>query len=140
MKNYVMNFATKTLTVTNEFAKKAMIPNSEESTILLHLQNICPGLKISYKSRNTTIKNPRKGLTFAKMERYILLHDNADELLLAFSTVKAIGDLQPNKYEYVYKWFISQFPNYTDLPEFRNGKLVASVIDFPATSTFNEVA
>ena len=73
MKNYVMNFATKTLTVTNEFAKNAMIPNSEESTILLHLQNICPGLKISYKSRNTTIKNPRKGLTFAKMERYIMI-------------------------------------------------------------------
>ena len=140
MKNYTMNFATKTLTVTKDFATKAMLPNSEESSLLLHLQNICPDLKITYKSHKTTAKNPRKGLTFEKMEKYIRLYDNSDELLLAFSTVKAIGDLQPNKYEYVYKWFISQVPNYTDLPEFKNGKLVASVIDFPATSTFNEVA
>ena len=31
--NYKMNFATNTLTITKDFEKKAMIPNSEESTI-----------------------------------------------------------------------------------------------------------
>lgn len=140
MKNYTMNFATKTLTVTKDFATKAMLPNSEESTLLLHLQNICPDLKITYKSHKTTAKNPRKGLTFEKMEKYIRLYDNSDELLLAFSTVKAIADVQANKYDYVYKWFIAQFPNYKELPELVNGKLVADVIDFPTASTFQDVA
>lgn len=135
MKNYTMNFATNTLTMTKDFAAKAMIPNSEESAILLHLQSICPNLKITYKSHKTTAKNPRKGLTFAKMEKYIRLYDNAAELLVAFSTVKAIADIQPNKYEFVYKWFVSQFPNYNELPELENGKLVAKVIDFIPSAT-----
>ena len=140
MKNYSMNFATKTFTMTKDFAKRAMIPNSEESAILLHMQSICPNLKITYKSHKTSAKNPRKGLTFAKMENYIRLFDNADELLLAFSTVKAIADVQANKYDYVYKWFISQFPNYKELPELTNGKLSANIISFPTTSTMNPAA
>ena len=135
MKNYTMNFATKTLTMTKDFAEKAMIPNSEESNILLHLQNICPNLRITYKTHKTSAKNPRKGLTFAKMEKYIRLYENANELLLAFSTVKAIAEVQPNKYEFVYRWFVSQFPNYNELPELVNGKLVATVIDFAPTAS-----
>lgn len=135
MKNYTMNFSTKTLTMTKEFATNAMIPNSEESLLLLHLQSICPNLNLAYKSNKTTAKNPRKGLTFEKMEKYIRLYDNANELLVAFSTVKAIGDVMPNKYEYVYKWFVSQFPNYKEMPELVNGKLVAEVISFPKVAT-----
>lgn len=140
MKNYTMNFATKTLTMTKDFAEKAMIPNSEESNILLHLQNICPNLRITYKTHKTSAKNPRKGLTFAKMEKYIRLYENANELLLAFSTVKAIAEVQPNKYEFVYRWFVSQFPNYNELPELENGKLVAKVIDFiPSASKASDI-
>lgn len=138
MKNYTMNFSTNTLTITKEFATNAMKPNSDESKILVHLQSICPNMKITYKTHKTTAKNPRKGLSFAKMENYIRLYDNADELLLTFSKVKAIADIQPNKYNFVYKWFITQFPNYKEFPEFTNGKLVAKIIDF--SSTFDEVA
>lgn len=131
MKDYKMNFNTRTLTITKEFAKKAMIPGTEESEILKHLQSICPGLNISYKTRKPSITpNPRKGLTFAKMERYIRLHDNASELLVAFSTVKAIGDTLSNKYNYVYNWFMTQFPDYGDIPEIKNGKIVANIVSY----------
>lgn len=136
MKNYKMNFATNTLTITKEFAQRAMVPNSEESTILLHLQSLCPNLKVTYKTHKpSSTKNPRKGLTFKKMENYIRLYDNASELLVMFSTVKAIADLQPNKYDFVYKWFVTQFPNYREIPELENGKLVAKVIDFIPSAT-----
>lgn len=69
------------------------------------------------------------------MEKYIRLYENANELLLAFSTVKAIAEVQQNKYEFVYRWFVSQFPNYNELPELENGKLVAKVIDFIPSAT-----
>ena len=140
MKNYTMNFSTKTLTMSKAFATNAMIPNSEESLLLLHLQSICPNLRLAYKSQKNTVKNPRKGLTFEKMEKYIRLHDNANELLVTFSTVKALGDAMPNKYEYVYKWFISQFPNYKEIPELVNGKIVAEVISFPKVATIPTTA
>lgn len=138
MNNYTMNFSTKTLTITKEFAANAMKPDSAESAILVHLQSICPNLKITYRTHKTTTGNSRKGLSFEKMENYIRLYDNAEELLLMFSKVKAIADIQPNKYNFVYKWFITQFPNYKEIPEFTNGKLVTKVIDF--SSVANEVA
>lgn len=140
MKNYTMNFATKTFTMTKDFAEKAMIQNSEESLILQQAQAVCPNLKIAYKTHKSTARNPRKGLTFAKMEKYIRLYENANELLLEFSTIKAVADIQPNKYEYVYKWFVTQFPNYNELPDLTNGKLIANVIKFPTDGEFAGIA
>ena len=52
-----------------------------------------------------------------------------------FTLIKAIAEVQPNKYEFVYRWFVSQFPNYNELPELENGKLVAKVIDFIPSAT-----
>lgn len=138
MAYYKMNFATKTITISKEFAQKAQDPNSEESNILLHLQSICPGLKIAYLTHCGGFRNPRKGLTFDKMERYIRLHDNAPELLYNFSVVKSIAELQANKYEYVYRWFMEQFPNYGNIPEIKNGKLITNVIEYIPTLTVNE--
>lgn len=129
MKGCKMNFATKTLTITKDFSDKAMIINSYEHSILLHCQSICPDLRIAYKTHCTKTRNPKKGLTFNKMERYIRLFDNADELIIAFSKVKAIADFQPNKYDFVYKWFMKQFPNYKNVPSFENGELkVESIV------------
>lgn len=127
--NYKMNFATRTLTITKDFEKKAMIPNSEESTLLLHLQSVCPNLKIAYKSSNSNNRNT-KGLTYAKMERYIRLHENVNELLIVFSTIKEIARTQNHAYNFVYNWFVTQFPDYGEIPEMRNGKLVAEVLDY----------
>lgn len=65
------------------------------------------------------------------MEDYIKLYDNADELLKMFTLVKAVSKIQKNKFKYVYNWFIAQFPNYTELPNIRNGKLYTSIVEIP---------
>ena len=127
--NYKMNFATNVLTITKDFEKKAMIPNSEESTLLLHLQKLRPNLRIAYKTSNSNNRNT-KGLTYEKMEKYIRLHENANELLITFSTIKEVGRTQNNAYNFVYKWFMTQFPDYGEVPEIKNGKLVAEMVDY----------
>lgn len=132
MANYKMNFATKTLTITKAFATMAMKPNTEEANTLAHLKSLFPDLKIAYKTCCSTGSHPFKGMTYNKMERYIRLHENAGDLLIAFSTVKEIGRTQPNAHNYVCKWFLEQFPDYREIPALQNGKIAAAEpIDYP---------
>lgn len=132
MSNYKMNFATKTLTITRAFAAMAMQPNTDEANTLTHLKSLFPDLKIAYKTCNTTGSHPFKGMTYNKMERYIRLHENANNLLIAFSTVKEIGRTQPNAHNYVCKWFLEQFPDYREMPTLKDGKIAAvKLIDYP---------
>lgn len=132
MKDYKMNLATNTLTISREFARKATeSPNSRECQIITHCRSLCPNLKIAYYTRKNSKTKAYNSLTYKKMEDYIKLYDNADELLKMFTLVKAVSKIQKNKFKYVYNWFIAQFPNYTELPNIRNGKLYTSIVEIP---------
>ena len=141
MKNYKMNFATRTLTITKEFAAGAMIPNSDEAMLLEHFQKIMPDLKVKYLTHKpSATPNRSKGLTYKKMENYINLYENSEELLERFRIVKALSKIQTNPYLYVFNWFVNQFPNYKEMPDFSNGKLYATLIDIPDTMNIKSIA
>lgn len=125
MKNYKMNFATATLTITKDFSERLENPNSDECMILEHLMKVCPNLQIRQRTANRKAPSKNKGLTFEKMEKYISLHENADELLSLFEKIKDVGDTHSNKYGYVSKWFHKQFPQYKELPTIVDGKIKA---------------
>ncbi len=125
MKNYKINMAAKTLTITKDFEEKAMVPNSEESKIIEQFRSLFPDLRIAYRTRKVTAKSPYKGLTYERMARYILCHENAGELITAYEGIKAISWSQPNPYNYVANWFLRQFPSFKEEPTLRNGKIIA---------------
>lgn len=133
MKNYKMDFATRTLTISKDFAAMALNhPNSEEYIIMEQCRSLCPDLRIAYRTRKPSRSaNAYKGMTYKKMEDYIKLYENANEILSAFRLVKAASKIQRNKYKFVYDWFLKQFPNYEEMPEIRNGKLYAEVVKIP---------
>ena len=133
MTGYKINFAANTITITADFETKANDPNTEQYRLLKQIQGDYPAMKISRKThRSPKACNPSKGLTYANMERYINVYENAAELLERFEEVKKLSVVQANSYMYVKSWFISQFPNYKALPDFTSLKLIAKVI--PATS------
>ena len=126
--NYRIDFTTMTLTMTAEFADRAYDPNTEEYEILTRLQRDFPRLRIVRKThRSPKTANPAKGLTFERMEKYIRLHENADELIDLFQKVKDTG----RGYQYVKAWFVKQFPHYKEVPEFKNGKLYVVPVEAP---------
>ena len=125
MKGYKMNFATKTLTITKAFAAKAMKTNSDEANLINSMMAMMPDLKIAYRTHSGSISHPYKGLTFSKMRSYIECYQNASELLIAFEGVIEIARAQKNPHNYVCKWFLTQFPNYSELPILEDGKIVA---------------
>ena len=138
MANYKMDFATKTLTISKEFSHKAIsCPNSKESQIMEQCRSLCPDLKISYFARRASSSKPYGGLTYTKMENYIKLYENAGELLKMFALVKEVAKIQRNKMRFVYSWFITQFPNYDEMPEIRNGKLCTPVVSVPEVEERN---
>jgi hypothetical protein len=134
--NYRVDFTKMTLTMTADFADKAYNPATQEYKILTRLQRDFPNLRVLRKThRSPKTSNPAKGLTYDRMKKYILLHENADELIDLFQKVKDTG----RGYQYVKAWFVKQFPNYKDTPNFIDGKLRTVPVEAPEAEAVADV-
>ena len=135
MEYYKMDLQNKTLIISKAFAENALNNlESEEAKIVANYRAICPDFKFVYRTNRTSARkcsHPTKGLTYTKMENYIRLYENHEELLNMFYKVRSLSQIQKIHYKYVYDWFCAQFPNYDLLPEFVNGKLYAEVYSIP---------
>lgn len=134
---YRIDYTTMTMTMTSEFANRAYDPTTSEYEILTRLQRDFPKLRVVRKThRSPKSPNPEKGLTYNWMEKYIRLHENADELLELFQKVKGTG----RGYLYVKAWFVKQFPNHKEVPVFVNGKLRVVPVEAPEAAGTEEDA
>lgn len=115
--SYNYNALTNTLTMSNSFAKKASQLNTPEYKILLQLRLDNPGMKIEKASPKTSSNRP-VNVTFAKMEGFIAQCRDSKERLTAFNKVKALSKIQASPYAYVRTWFLDNYANYSDQPEF----------------------
>ena len=134
MKNYKIDFAANTMTITKDFAIAASDPTTPEFEILAKFKAAYPGMKIVHKTcRPSKSKKARadKGLTYERMERYIRLHENSDELIENFEMVKALAAQQKNSYLFTKNWFMQQFPDYGELPTINHGKIYVLPIAVP---------
>ena len=111
--NYKMDFTTNTLTITKDFEQKALNPTSNEYGILLRL-------KADFK------KNPKAGLTYDKMVKFLSCQVNSALLLNEFTEVREYSKAQKNPYQFVKEWFLREFPYYDAIPKFdKEGKMIA---------------
>ena len=108
---------TNSLTMTAAFAKKASQLNTAEYHIVRQLRNDNPGMKIEKSAAKAPANRPLN-ITFAKMEEYIAQCRNSKERLEAFNKVKALSKIQTSPYAYVRTWFLDNYANYSDQPEF----------------------
>lgn len=103
MKEYKMNFATKTLTITKAFAEAALDPKSEASKVIANCRAACPDFRIAYRTHKPSkTSNPAKGMTYDRMERYISAFADGAEALAEFEKVKEFSLSQSNRYKYVH--------------------------------------
>ncbi len=132
MKNtYKIDFVNNTLTMTKAFEDAASNPTSQEYKLLQQIRADFPSLTIIRKTRRAPKKaRPTKNLTYANMEKYMSVFQNADELLAQFEVVKTCSLEQPSPYKFVRDWFETQFPKYKELPDF--GTNAPKVIDLEA--------
>ena len=116
---------TNSLTMTAAFAKKASQLNTPEYNIVRQLRNDNPGMKIEKASPKSSSNRP-VSMPFAKMEDFISLCDNNEERLEVFAKIRALSKIQASPYAYVRKWFLENYANYAEDPEFdANGFVIA---------------
>ena len=125
MTGYNYDAITNTLTMTASFAKKASQLNTPEYNTVRQLRLDNPGMKIEKAIRKTPSNQPMNA-TFAQMEGFIAKCANSEERLDVFEKIKALSKIQASPYAYVRKWFLENYANYAEDPEFdANGFVIA---------------
>lgn len=117
MTGYNYDAITNTLTMTASFAKKASQLNTPEYNTVRQLRLDNPGMKIEKAIRKIPSNQPMNA-TFAQMEGFIAKCANSEERLDVFEKIKALSKIQASPYAYVRKWFLENYANYSEQPEF----------------------
>ena len=104
---YNYDAITNTVTITASFAKKASQVGSEEYEIMLKLRKDYPSLKVVKEEKTGNAQ-----LTYKKMEEFITMHRNKDDLLKAFKGAKTLSKFHSMPYTFVKNWFTKIFPYY----------------------------
>ena len=125
-KGYEIDFTTNTLYMNYKFAKATKEYGTEEYKILQNIRKDLPNIKMVKRAgRKQTTCNASKRLTYANMEKYISVQDNADELMASFEIAKIESKCASSPYAFVREWFVKQFPNYQECKTFEREKIIA---------------
>ena len=136
---YKLDFATGTLTINYKFAKALSDYGSPEYLRYKAILADFPNLKVIRKAgRTVTSTRPNKRLTYENMETHIKAYENADSLMDVFETVKAVSVTVASPYKYVSDWFKAQFPDYMNVPVFRDDKLTVLPVPVPDTKEYKQ--
>ena len=116
---FKIDLANNTLTLNYKYNRLANQYGSDEYNKVRDILAENPGMRIVVESGHKA-KTPHhsRRLTYANMERYILVQDNADELMTTFTLVKEESKKEKSPYAHVRSWFFTQFEDCHDLRVF----------------------
>jgi hypothetical protein len=114
---YSFDAISNTLTCSAAFLKKSSTLNTPEYLTVKQLRADNPGMQIVPAEKKTREKRPLN-ITFLKMEDYISLCGDSKERLEAFRKVRSLSKIQSSPYQYVKTWFLENYANYSEQPEF----------------------
>ena len=137
---YKIDYSTNTLIMNYKFRNAAEVYNSTEYAIVQGIKRDYPNIKVSIKSGREQ-KKPRKNkrFTYKNMEKHIKCYDNSDALLEMFNTVKKMSAPMKSPYKYVCDWFVSQFPDYKEIPEFEvDSKPTLNIVPPPEEKNYQK--
>ena len=112
MKNYVrIDRANRQIVMDRTFARLSQIVGSEEYNRLQTARRDYEGFNVVTRTiRRNDKKECYRGLTYDYMERYILLHDKADERKKEFDELRLIAECHSKRYPVIKQWFLKQYP------------------------------
>ena len=123
---YKILFNTNTVIMNNKFAAAAAKYGTAENKLMKEIRTDFPGMAevvVSGRERPSAKSNSR--LTYANMEEYISVQDNADELMAYFIMVQKESKKENSPYAYVRNWFVEQFPDYQECKVFKREKIIS---------------
>ena len=113
---YKILFNENTVIMNYKFAAAAAKYGTKENVLMKSIREDFPGMKeVIISGREQTSAKTNHRLTYENMEKYILVHENAEELLEVFTSVTHIA-LQPRE---VYRIKCGCTPSIRDCPVHR---------------------
>ena len=138
---YKILFSENTVIMNYKFAAAAAKYGTKENVLMKSIREDFPGMtEVIVSGREQTKAKSNTRLTYKNMEQYIRAHENADELMDVFDTVRMLSAPLASPYKYVCDWFHDQFPNYKDVPVFEDGKLVVRPVAAPNSAEYRQKA
>ncbi len=114
---YRFDHETNTLNITKAFKNAASKLGSPEYKIILELRRDNPDMKIALVD-STAKKNAVPKLSYKQMRHFISQCCGAEERLATYERVYSLSQVQPSPYHYMKAWFLDNYANYSDKPEF----------------------
>jgi len=112
---YAFNPLARTLAASPAFLKNASRLDSMEYQIIRQLRADYGEITITEEKSNR--KAPAM-IRFAQMEKHISQCRDAKERLERFAKIKALSQIQNSPYQYVVTWFMENYANYSEQPQF----------------------
>lgn len=114
---YTYDALEDALIITESFAKRASVLHSAEYEIIREFRATHPGRPINLADKKASNNRPLK-LSFKQMGEFIAKCRDAEARTARFEQVKALAKIQPSPYAYVKTWFLENYANYSEQPEF----------------------
>ena len=131
MERFTFDAVSKTLTITEAYAKKLNDIESDEFKHYNAMMQAIPGLVVvnrshrspsrcTSKSTGETFKcNQFKNLTYENMERFMSALLNSEEYFAEYDFLREYAaQIQTSGYALVRRWFVAQFPHFRKNPLF----------------------
>ena len=115
--NYNYDAITNTLTFDKAFKAAASKLGSPEYKIVLALRKDNPDMQIKLVNDNQK-KNAGPRLSYNQMKQFISMCHDAVERMATYERVYALSQVQRSPYHYMKAWFLDNYANYSDKPEF----------------------
>lgn len=117
MKKYFFDHNTKVLTVSEAFMEEAAKYDTPEYNVIIKIRKDCPDMtiEIEYKTRKT---KKADCISYSQMKHFISQCRDAKTRMSVFNKVYELSKAQASPYTYMKRWFLDNYANYSENPEF----------------------
>ena len=134
-KGYVIDYTTKTVTVTKKFMEEAGIIGTKA----FEERKVLDEMGLVFQIREVKAHKSNK-MTYKQMMEYITRVENSAHYLTLFEAVRGEAKSKNNPYLRVLEWFNKTFPRFYEMPEFNsNNEIIVKPVDYPAADAILEL-
>ena len=134
-KGYVIDYTTKTVTVTKKFMEEAGIIGTKA----FEERKVLDEMGLVFQIREVKAHKSNK-ITYKQMMEYITRVEMSAHYLTLFEAVRGEAKSKNNPYLRVLEWFNKTFPRFYEMPEFNsNNEIIVKPVDYPAADAVLEL-
>ena len=110
-----LDHLNKNILITTSFARASMNPENCEDKKLVEIRMLHPDYSVVKRNiKRNPQKESYRGLTYAYMEHYIMMHDESGEVMKIYQELRLRALCHTIRYAHIKKWFLEFYPEIDD--------------------------